>query len=120
MLSPGSNIALRLISGGWWGLTLGLLLGGGWNTLLAVFSLVYAVCMAGVAVLGWESRVQPSQGSRRRRAFTLAWLTAGSSAVVLIAAMNGAPPVWVVAGAAFPLAAAVVGVVELGRPARLR
>jgi hypothetical protein len=117
MRGPGSDIALRLISGGWWGLTLGLLLGGGWNAMLAVFSLVYAVCMAGVAVLGWESPAQPPGGSRRR-AFTLGWLAAGSGALVVLAAMNGAPPAWVVAGAAFPLAAALVGVVELARPAR--
>jgi hypothetical protein len=42
----------------------------------------------------------------------------GTLAVVVIAALSGAPPGWVAAGAVFPLALAALSVAELRRPAR--
>jgi hypothetical protein len=42
-----SNSAVWLVSGAWWGLSLGLLLGG-WPALLALPALAFGACMAAV------------------------------------------------------------------------
>jgi hypothetical protein len=105
-----------LLSGGWWGLGLGLLLGG-WPPLLAPFALLFGVCMAAVEATRSHA---PDPRPRARRAAGLAVRTAAAGAVVVVAANYGAPPGWVAAGVLFPLAFAALGVAELREePTRL-
>ena len=54
MPTPSSDTVLWVVSGGWWGLSLGLLLGG-WDALLAPFALLFGVCMAVAEAAGSRS-----------------------------------------------------------------
>lgn len=62
MLDPRIEVVLRVASGAWWGLTLGLLYPR-WDTRLAVMAAIYGVF---VALFSWRSLPAPSRSIKRR------------------------------------------------------